>query len=139
CGVIADQLVAAVGHEELTPAVQWLAVDPAGRLWVTRSTDGITPHHVDILDADGRYLGTMDAPGMPVAFVSPTVFAALAIRPEPRGTGRPPYELRARDGAGSCPRGVPRPQWLGGQTGGHVRRAARSAGRVSGPARPRSR
>ena len=101
CGVTADQLVAAVGHEELTPVVQWLAVDPDGRLWVTRSADGITPRHVDILDADGRYLGTLDAPGMPLAFVSPTVFAALTIRPETRETVLTLYELRARDGTGN--------------------------------------
>ena len=52
-------------------------------------------------DADGRYLGTMDAPGMPLAFVSPTVFAALTVRPETRETVLTLYELRARDGAGS--------------------------------------
>lgn len=98
CGVTAEQVLAAVGHEETTSPVQWLAVDPSGRLWVTRSSNGIIPEAVDVFDADGRYLGTMPAPGMPVAFPSPSAFVALTLRAATGETALKLYALRSDGG-----------------------------------------
>ena len=93
CGVTAADVVTAVGHEEATSPVFWLAPDPAGRIWVTRSEDGVRPSRVDVLGADGEYLGTLDLPGIPVAFLSDSVFVGVA--PGPLGVTLTRYELRA--------------------------------------------
>lgn len=82
CEVTPEQIVDAVGHEDLMAAVQWMTVDPAGRLWVSRSPNGVDPSHVDVLDSDGRYLGTVEAAVLPVAFVSESRFVGVAIRQE---------------------------------------------------------
>jgi DNA-binding beta-propeller fold protein YncE len=82
CEVTAEQVVDAVGHEALMAAVQWMTIDPAGRLWVSRSQNGVDPSDVDVLDGDGRYLGTTEAAVLPVAFVSETRFVGVAIRHE---------------------------------------------------------
>lgn len=97
CGVAPEAFVAELGYEERASPIQWIAVDPGGRIWVTRSRSGLVPEHVDIFDVDGVYRGTMDAPGMPVAFVSPSRFVALTIRPQTGRTVLTLYELRARD------------------------------------------
>lgn len=78
-GLTVDQIVAAVGYEDVTSPVEWLSVDPSGRLWVSRGSGGPIPDRVDILDSDGRYLGTFDAPGLPVAFLSASTFVALEV------------------------------------------------------------
>ena len=78
-GLTAEEIVAAIGYEEVMSPVQWLAVDPSGRLWVSRGSGGAVPDRVDILDADGRYLGTFDTPGLPVAFLSESTFIVLEV------------------------------------------------------------
>lgn len=75
----AEQIVASVGHEEVVSTVQALSVDPASRLWVTRTTDGIRPALIDIIGPGGEYQGTLEAPGFPVAFLSPSEFVALQV------------------------------------------------------------
>jgi hypothetical protein len=57
-----------------------IAVDPSGRLWVTRTTDGIGPGVIDILSAEGAYEGTLNLPEMAVAFVSDTSFVGVRLR-----------------------------------------------------------
>ena len=78
-GITADQMVSAVGFEEVASPIEWLAVAPAGRLWVSRGTGLPVPDRVDVFAPDGRYEGTFNAPGFPVAFLSDTVFVALEI------------------------------------------------------------
>lgn len=78
-GLTADQIVAAVGYEEVTSPVQWLTADPSGKLWVSRGSGQPRPDRVDLLARDGRYLGTFQAPGLPVAFPSDSVFVALEM------------------------------------------------------------
>ncbi len=78
-GITADQIVAAVGYEEVTSPVEWLVADPSGNLWISRGSGRAVPDHVDVLAPDGRYLGTFDAPGLPVAFVSDSLFVALEV------------------------------------------------------------
>jgi hypothetical protein len=101
CNVTAAQLASAVGHETVVSPVQALAADPVGRLWVTRSTDGIRPAFVDILTADGEYQGTFAAPGVPVAFVSSSRFVSLRLD-DTRGMTISLYELQPSGGRGTA-------------------------------------
>ncbi|MFW6201102.1 MAG: 6-bladed beta-propeller [Gemmatimonadota bacterium] len=107
CGLTPDALVAELGHEERTASVQRLAVDPAGRLWVTRSSNGLLPERVDLLAPDGRYLGTFDASGMPLAFLSPSRYLSLTVRPETGETVLSIRELGAGLGGGPGAGGEP--------------------------------
>ena len=78
-GLEAEDIVAAIGYEERISPVLSVTTAPGGRLWVTRTLDGFTPHAVDAFDASGSYEGTFDAPGMPVAFVSDSTFVAIRV------------------------------------------------------------
>ena len=79
CSVTAEELVRAVGHEEEVSVVFRLAVDPGGRLWVSRLGSGLMPGAIDVLAADGEYLGTMDIPVVPVAFLSESRFVGVRL------------------------------------------------------------
>jgi hypothetical protein len=64
----------------IMPVVQDLAVDRSGRIWVQRSgAVAGQPGPVDILSADGRYLGTLAAQAVPDAF-SPGGRAAYIVK-----------------------------------------------------------
>jgi hypothetical protein len=97
CAVTAEQVVAAVGHEAVVPAVQWLTVDPAGRLWVSRSADGTEPSQVDVLSRDGRYEGTLEEAVLPVAFVSATRLVGLTVRAATGEVLLGLYDVRVRE------------------------------------------
>jgi hypothetical protein len=97
CAVTAEQVVAAVGHEAVVPAVQWLTVDPAGRLWVSRSADGTEPSQVDVLARDGRYEGTLEEAVLPVAFVSATRLVGLTVRAATGEVLLGLYDVRVRE------------------------------------------
>ena len=76
-GLEAEDIVSALGYEERISPVLRVTSVPGGRVWVTRTLDGFTPHVVDVFDASGGYEGTFDAPGAPIAFVSDSTFVAL--------------------------------------------------------------
>lgn len=59
------------------PVIQDLAVDPSGRIWIRRGTgpDGKSGS-IDLIAADGKYLGTTHGARLPVAF-SPGGLAAF--------------------------------------------------------------
>ena len=76
-GLDPADIVAALGYEDRISPVLRVTTVPGGRVWVTRTLDGFTPHVVDVFDASGRYEGTFDAPGVPIAFVSDSTFVAL--------------------------------------------------------------
>ena len=78
-GLEAEDIVMAVGYEEQVSPVLSMTAAPGGDLWVTRTTDGMTPHFVDIFDSSGEYTGSFDAPGVPVAVLSDSVFAGLRL------------------------------------------------------------
>ncbi len=78
-GITAEQMVAAVGYEASASPIEWLAAKPSGELWVSRGSGRPVPDRVDVFAPDGRYLGTFDAPGFPVAFLSDSRFVALEI------------------------------------------------------------
>ncbi len=69
CTIPPGEVVDARGFADRIPFISSLIVDPRGRIWVERVTIGDEPARVDILDADGAYVGTLvDAP-IPVAFL----------------------------------------------------------------------
>lgn len=76
-GLEAEDIVAALGYEERISPVLRVTSVPGGGVWVTRTLDGFSPHAVDVFDASGRYEGTFDASGVPIAFVSDSTFVAL--------------------------------------------------------------
>lgn len=83
CGVDAEAIVDAVGHEETLAPVLGIAVDPGGRIWVTRTSDGVHPASVDVFRPDGTYEGTLTGTGMPVAFLSDSLLVSMRAE----GTG----------------------------------------------------
>ncbi|HLU25603.1 MAG TPA: 6-bladed beta-propeller [Longimicrobiales bacterium] len=78
-GLSAEQILDMVGHVPEVSPVQAIAVDDAGRIWVSRTLNGITPALVDVLGADGSYLGTIESAGVPVGFVSDSLFLSLRL------------------------------------------------------------
>jgi hypothetical protein len=78
CGVTARELAEA--------PVQSLALDPAGRLWVTRTADGVRPSLIDVFDADGAYAGTFASDVVPVTFVTDSTFVGLHVEETGRAT-----------------------------------------------------
>lgn len=79
CGISAEELVDAVGYEEELAPVMGLAADPGGRLWVARRGSGPAPEAIDILGAEGDYLGTLTAGVLPVAFLSASSFVGVRL------------------------------------------------------------
>lgn len=98
CGVTPGRFVEAVGHEDRIAPIQWMAVDPRGRLWLSRSSDGVGTEQVDLLDAGGRYRGSLETDAMPVAFVSDTRIVGLTRTPETGEVALVLHDLRAPDG-----------------------------------------
>ena len=78
-GLEAEDIVNAVGYEERVSPVLATVAAPGGQLWVTRTTDGMTPRFIDIFDSSGEYTGSFEAPAVPVAFPSDSVFAGLQL------------------------------------------------------------
>lgn len=97
CGVTPKQLVEAVGHEPVLAAIQGIHTDPLGRLWVSRASSALVPDAADLLGPDGRYLGTVAIPGIPVAFPGPDRVVLLSYRME---TQLPVLTLYALEEAG---------------------------------------
>ena len=85
CGLSAEDLVDAVGYENALAPVVWLAVDPGRRLWIARRTSGLTPEAIDVIDAEGKYLGTLAAAVLPISFLTESKFVGVRIQ---MSTGR---------------------------------------------------
>jgi len=59
------------GYADRLPAISALAVSPDGMIWVRRGSFREEAALIDLLDRDGRYLGTLPAGSpFPVAFIS---------------------------------------------------------------------
>jgi hypothetical protein len=130
-GITSEQLVAAVGFEEVTSPIEWLATSPSGRLWVSRGPGLPVPDEVDVFTPHGRYEGTFDAPGFPVALLSDTLFVALEIT-ELGETVLGLYRLSRDPGASTA-------QTTASRAGGPTQDASASSGRVDARALPRDR
>ncbi len=85
CATTPDEIVRSVGHVVEASPILWLAVDPSGRLWVTRTDDALGPHRVDVLSPEGGYLGSFPFRGLVTAFLSDSVFVGLRLDVD--GTG----------------------------------------------------
>lgn len=69
CTISREDLVAARGFFPERPIITSVDLGPRGELWVTRLTDGIGEHAVDVFDGDGGYLGTLPRGGPQPAVV----------------------------------------------------------------------
>ncbi|MEX0893026.1 MAG: 6-bladed beta-propeller [Gemmatimonadota bacterium] len=77
-----DERVAALTFAAVVPAARRMITDPQGRIWVERyAADFTEPGPVDLLTADGRYLGTLRDTPLPAA-VSASGLAAWLERDE---------------------------------------------------------
>ena len=133
CGISAEEMVDAVGHAERLAPVAGLAVDPGGRLWVARRSNGLVPESIDVLDVDGAYLGTLDGPILPVAFLSRSRLVGIRVDMS-TGQIRPSiYEVRG-DGPGAAG-ADPAPAQVPGSRAGPNTRGTESAdeGAVAAP------
>ena len=64
-----EQSVRDMEFAETIPAIQNLRVDGAGRIWVERTGEVWgDPGPIDVVSADGRYLGTVTGQKLPAAF-----------------------------------------------------------------------
>ncbi|HEV2147541.1 MAG TPA: 6-bladed beta-propeller [Longimicrobiaceae bacterium] len=64
-----EEMVRTLEFAETIPAIQNLRVDGAGRLWVERTGEAWgEPGPIDVVGADGRYLGTVTGQRLPAAF-----------------------------------------------------------------------
>jgi formylglycine-generating enzyme required for sulfatase activity len=111
CDVTAERIVDAIGHEDLVAAIQWMTIDPAGRLWISRSPNGVEPSHIDILDPTGRYLGTLEARVLPVAFLSGSRFVGVSLDRETDTPSLSLYDLRPNATADGDARAGERAVW----------------------------
>ncbi|MFL5538518.1 MAG: 6-bladed beta-propeller, partial [Longimicrobiaceae bacterium] len=63
-----EQRVRELQFADTVRAVQGMSVTPSGKIWVERTPANIgDPGPIDILTADGRYLGTLNGTKLPVA------------------------------------------------------------------------
>lgn len=74
CDATSEEVARAAGWAETISPVMSLLVDPSGRLWVTRTENGVDPTHLDVFGPEGRYEASLPTslgePGVPVAFLS---------------------------------------------------------------------
>jgi hypothetical protein len=77
-----DQMLAELTFAETIPVLAGLYVDPRGRMWVQRTGREVGPDgSIDLIDASGRYLGTLNGQKLPAA-VSVSGRAAYIERDE---------------------------------------------------------
>lgn len=70
-----QRMVENMQFAETVPVIQGLYTDPTGRIWVARSQEPGKPTIIDLVGADGRYIGSIRDEGLPSS-VSPNGLAA---------------------------------------------------------------
>lgn len=105
CGASASEIATAVGFEPVVSPLMHIAVSASGDVWLTRTNDGITPALTDVFTATGEYRGTFDAAGIPVAFVSDSLFVSLKVEDD----GLPRLLLNRLSTTGSGQEGAKKP------------------------------
>lgn len=73
CTIPASEIMEKQGVAPHVPQIRGIVLDPQGRLWVERYTFADEPDLVDVVEADGRYLGTMAGKGPPLGFIGDSV------------------------------------------------------------------
>jgi hypothetical protein len=67
-GPAIEQQLAEMRFADTIPALKGLRVAPTGKLWVERTPAfGVEDGPVDLLTAEGQYLGTINGVGLPAA------------------------------------------------------------------------
>ena len=94
CDMGAREVLASVGWMEEISPIMGIAVDLAGRLWVSRRMSSVTPSIVDVLAATGEYVGSFELPAVPIDFVSESRFVAVGLNPFTGGLTASLYNLR---------------------------------------------
>jgi hypothetical protein len=80
CGMSPAEVLRATGSAERVSPIDRITVDPLGRIWARRTRLEGDTHPIDILDRRNGYLGSLDAPVFPVAFLSGERFLATVER-----------------------------------------------------------
>ena len=63
-----DQMLAELTFNDYIPVLAGMLVDPRGRMWVQRTGKDVgSDGPIDLLDASGRYLGTLHGQKLPAA------------------------------------------------------------------------
>jgi hypothetical protein len=71
CRLSAEEVAVHVGWAPLVPAIRDLAVGPTGEIWVARDPDRDGRSALDVISAEGRYLGTLPTgTPVPIAFTA---------------------------------------------------------------------
>ena len=81
CGIGAGEVLGSVGWAAEVSPIVGIAVDLAGRLWVSRRVSSLVPSVVDLLAPTGEYVGSLELPAVPIAFVSESRFVAVSLNP----------------------------------------------------------
>ena len=77
CGMTAAEVLRASGFVAMASPIDRIAVDPLDRIWTRSNALMGGPSHIEILDVENGYLGSLEAPVFPSAFVSSERFLAI--------------------------------------------------------------
>jgi hypothetical protein len=80
CGMTPAEVLRATGSVEMASPIDRITMDGLGRVWVRGSSPAGDPGHVDLLDVRTGYLGSLDTPVFPVAFISDELFLTIVER-----------------------------------------------------------
>ncbi|HRP08064.1 MAG TPA: hypothetical protein PLL69_06200, partial [Gemmatimonadales bacterium] len=70
CKVETDELIEKVGTAPTLPLIRSVALGAGGELWVERYRFVDQPQLLDVFDAAGRYLGSLEGHSMPLGWLS---------------------------------------------------------------------
>lgn len=69
CKVPTSEVATAIGMAQTHPALRRIAVAPDGTVWAERYEPQTATQRVDVIAPDGRYRGTIEGRGAPMAFL----------------------------------------------------------------------
>jgi hypothetical protein len=78
CGMTESEVARATGFVDVASPIDRIAVDPLSRVWTRLNASADGPNHIEILDVETGYLGSLVASVFPVAFISGEQFLAIA-------------------------------------------------------------
>jgi hypothetical protein len=63
-----EQMLSNIEFADVVPVISGMTADPSGRIWIQRTARIGDPGAIDLVAADGRYIGTLPAQPLPNAF-----------------------------------------------------------------------
>jgi hypothetical protein len=78
CGMTKAEVLRAAGFVDVASPVDRMVVDPLDRIWTRVRAAPDDPGHLEVLDLDNGYLGSLSTPVLPVAFISEERFLAIS-------------------------------------------------------------